>query len=434
MKISPDPYDRHPADITPRSRQALLETERNLLRMVIDNVPDYIFVKDQAGRFVLSNLPHAKAAGVSTPDELIGKSAQDVFPQDVAPRFHEDDQRVMESGEALVNEERMTVDAEGNRRWVLTTKVPMRDAHGQVIGLVGLSRDITVRKQAQEMLWESEARFRSLFEDAPLSLWEKDYSWVKAHFDHLRANGVRDFRVYLEQHPEEIPLCLSHTEVLDANDTALGLYKAGSKEALLKNVREFVPEDLDERQKESLIAIAEGQTHFQFETVNRTLTGIQSTGRNLAWSPGHEDTFSKVLVSVVDITERKRAEAAMRQRERFRASPSRRRSASFSPTPRATAYANRPWGHLRIVIPRGAGQRLEHGDSRRRPRLRAGGVVQGDGKSPGVRLPAPLRPARRYVGVGWREVRAHQRGRGPGRLRGHGGRHHGAAGCGNAAG
>jgi PAS domain S-box-containing protein len=76
----------------------------------------------------------------------------------------------MASGEALISQERKTTDPSGRPRWVLTTKAPLRDAEGRVTGLVGLSRDITARRQAQERLRESEARFRLLFEDAPISL------------------------------------------------------------------------------------------------------------------------------------------------------------------------------------------------------------------------------------------------------------------------
>jgi PAS domain S-box-containing protein len=136
---------------TERAERAL-EERYNLLHTLIDNIPDYIFAKDREGRFTLSNVAHARAAQVSSPEALIGKTALDLFPPDVAPQFHADDQAIMQDSEALINVERLTVGPDGSERVVLTTKVPLRDPRGQVIGLVGISRDVTDRKRAQQEL------------------------------------------------------------------------------------------------------------------------------------------------------------------------------------------------------------------------------------------------------------------------------------------
>jgi PAS domain S-box-containing protein len=134
--------------IAVRQAEKALEAERNMLRALIDNVPDYIFIKDTEGRFLLSNRSHALAGQVTTPEELIGKTAFEAFPPEMAAQFHADDQLILQSGEPLINVERHTVDADGNERIVLTTKVPLRDDDGNVIGLVGISRDVTERTQA----------------------------------------------------------------------------------------------------------------------------------------------------------------------------------------------------------------------------------------------------------------------------------------------
>ncbi len=126
-----------------------LRQERDLLRTLIDSTPDYIFLKDAEGRFILTNTAHAYAAGNIQPDDLIGKTAFDVFSPELAKQFHEDDQKIMYSGEALINAERETVDALGYRKFVLTTKIPWRDKDGQILGLVGISRDVTERKQLE---------------------------------------------------------------------------------------------------------------------------------------------------------------------------------------------------------------------------------------------------------------------------------------------
>ncbi len=126
-----------------------LRQERDLLRTLIDSTPDYIFLKDAEGHFILTNTAHAYATGNIQPKDLIGKTAFDVFSPELATQFHDDDQKLMASGDSLINAERETVDAQGNRKIVLTTKIPWRDTDGKILGLVGISRDVTERKQLE---------------------------------------------------------------------------------------------------------------------------------------------------------------------------------------------------------------------------------------------------------------------------------------------
>lgn len=126
-----------------------LRQERDLLRTLIDNTPDYIFLKDAEGHFILTNIAHARAAGNIKPSDLIGKTAFDVFSPELATQFHADDLNIMESRKPLISAERETVDAQGLRKSVLTTKIPWIDKDGKVLGLVGISRDVTERKQLE---------------------------------------------------------------------------------------------------------------------------------------------------------------------------------------------------------------------------------------------------------------------------------------------
>jgi PAS domain S-box-containing protein len=140
-------------NITARKQveERLLE-ERNLLRTVIDNVPDQIFVRDRANRFILSNLGDARAMGVDDPEILVGKTDYDFYPPEQATQFQADNQAVMQSGQPLINREERVGADDHDSHWVLTTKVPLRDRQGDIIGLVGVSRDITARKQADEQI------------------------------------------------------------------------------------------------------------------------------------------------------------------------------------------------------------------------------------------------------------------------------------------
>jgi diguanylate cyclase (GGDEF)-like protein/PAS domain S-box-containing protein len=134
-----------------------LALERNVLRTVTDNIPDSIFAKDTEGRYLLANKAFAKLHGMNSPDDLLGKTAFDLFPKNQAVALHTDDLQVMRSGGASMETERTAVDAEGNVKSLQTTKVPLIDKDEMVVGIVGLHRDITRRKEAEQKLRQSEA-------------------------------------------------------------------------------------------------------------------------------------------------------------------------------------------------------------------------------------------------------------------------------------
>jgi PAS domain S-box-containing protein len=133
-----------------RGRVSAIGDERALMRTLIDLIPDYIYAKDAAGRFVLTNLANARVMGAKSPRDLIGRSDADFYSTDMAAKFRADDESVLR-GEALKDREELGTDSmAGEARWHLTTKLPVRDARGEVIGLVGITRDIHRHKLAED--------------------------------------------------------------------------------------------------------------------------------------------------------------------------------------------------------------------------------------------------------------------------------------------
>jgi PAS domain S-box-containing protein len=129
-----------------------LTAERNLLRTVIDNLPDCIYAKDVQTRKIMANAGDLENYGGQTEAEVIGKTDFDLFPREIAEAFFADDQTVLKTGQPVINREEKVVRPDGEVHWLLTTKVPWRDAGGNVIGLVGIGRDITDKKHLEEQL------------------------------------------------------------------------------------------------------------------------------------------------------------------------------------------------------------------------------------------------------------------------------------------
>ncbi len=129
-----------------------LAAERNLLRRVIDHVPDPIFAKDRDGHYVMSNNAHASRIGAGSPEDVLGKTARDFLPDESARVFQAAEREVFRTGLAQIEHSERVELAEGDVRWLVTTRVPLEVVDGEVQSLVCIGRDVTVQKEAQEAL------------------------------------------------------------------------------------------------------------------------------------------------------------------------------------------------------------------------------------------------------------------------------------------
>ena len=144
-------------DVTERKRaEAALRAERELLRTLIDSMPDYIYAKDAQGRFTVANVAVAQGMGGTTPEGLVGKTDAGFYPPELAAQYRADEEQVLRSGQALLNREEQVITAAGEWRWLLSSKVPLRDHVGEVVGLVGTGRDITEHKQLEAQLRQAQ--------------------------------------------------------------------------------------------------------------------------------------------------------------------------------------------------------------------------------------------------------------------------------------
>jgi PAS domain S-box-containing protein len=157
-----------------RAEQAQVETS-HMLQLVMDNIPVRVFWKDRQSRYLGSNQPFAEDAGRSGPGELIGKSDFD-FPwtRKEAEAYRKDDRAVMESGQARINFEETQTHMDGTTIWVRTSKIPMRNRMGKIIGVLGTYEDITLRKEAEEELNKLRNYLSNIINSMPSALMGVD--------------------------------------------------------------------------------------------------------------------------------------------------------------------------------------------------------------------------------------------------------------------
>jgi PAS domain S-box-containing protein len=189
---------------------------------------------------------------------------------------------------------------DGSRVHFMPFPVPLRDEAGVLTGAVNLLVDITDRKQVQQQIQDSEARYRRIFEGARVALWEEDFSAVMTILDRLREAGVTDLRGHFEAHPEALAEAVAAVRITDVNRYALELFEAETKAELLASLdRVFLPATAPVFLEE-LVTLAEGGRRFEGEAVQQTLRGRRL---NLVVSIAFDGPrCERTLVSILDVS------------------------------------------------------------------------------------------------------------------------------------
>jgi diguanylate cyclase (GGDEF)-like protein/PAS domain S-box-containing protein len=254
--------------------------ERLLLRSLINSVPDYLFIKDTEGHFVVANRPVAEDLGLTVAD-LIGKTDFDIHRRDLASKFFADEQRVISSGKPSIDIEEFVVTKSGQRKWLATSKLPLRNRQGDIIGIVGVCRNITERKHVEGALAESESRWSFALEGAGQGVWDHDLRRKTAYFSPMwrKMRGI------------------APDEPIDP-----------SRSAWLARVhpddRQRIAEEADRQNAGDL-----KQNSFEYRERHRDghWMWILSRGRPVEWMP--DGSVARIIGTDTDITTIKEAEA-----------------------------------------------------------------------------------------------------------------------------
>ena len=268
-------------DITERKRaEQAWTSERALYRAMIDQVPDYLFVKDTESRFIVVNRAVAADLGLQ-PDDLMGKTDFELHWADLARKFFADEQKVIESGEPLLDIEEYVVDVSGNKKWLSTSKVPLRNGQNEVIGIVGVSRNVSERRRVEAALAESESRWNFALEGAGQGVWDHDLKRGTAFYSRMWRQ-MRGFGL---------------DEKIDA-----------SREAWLARIHpDDRPRIVDQADRQNSGELHQNSFEYREQHRDGHYIWILSRGKAVEWNP--DGSVARIIGTDTDISSLKEAEA-----------------------------------------------------------------------------------------------------------------------------
>jgi len=272
-----------------------------LYQLIIETANEGVWIKDADHITTFVNGKMAKMLG-EREEDLVGRHFSEfTYPED------EEWIRTMHERRTQGNTDGYELrlrNKEGKTVWVFVNASPLIE-DGKYLGSLGMLSNITQYKQKEKKRLEQERRYKSLFEDSPVPIWDEDFSKVKKYIDKLKKNGISDIRDYFENNLEAVSECSALLIVNDVNQAVVDLNEAPSKEFMLENFTKLIDAKSTEYAINQFVAIANGDKSCEFDAELRTFNN-NIVHVHLQWTvvKGYEDTYEKVYLSTTDLTDR----------------------------------------------------------------------------------------------------------------------------------
>jgi PAS domain S-box-containing protein len=299
-------------DITERKiTEEALRINEEKLSIIINSSPVGICTVDMLGNFITTNQAYERILGY-TKEELIDLSFFDVTHSNDRPKNKKLFQDMFSLETPDFSIEKRYIRKDGVEIMVSLHAVGIRDAEGNIKYGTAFVEDITERKLAEQAISLSNKRYKSLFNDSPIPLWEEDLTEVSSYLLDVKEKGHKELRIYFENNPDELIKCSRMVKILDVNQAALDLHKATNKEQLIGNIDRIFTANSFTIFLEEIISLFEGNKLFEGESEVKTLSGdLKDIYLTLKIDQSQPDRVI-ALLATSDITKRKQAEKSLK--------------------------------------------------------------------------------------------------------------------------
>jgi prevent-host-death family protein len=204
---------------------------------------------------------------------------------------------------------------DGRVRYLREYGEPQFDETGRHVRTIGTLQDITAIRKTEDELRESERRYRELFDESPVAIWEEDWSRVRQMLDDLAGGGVKDLRDYFNSHRDQLKAAYDSAEITEVSRATVDIYRAANKEELVGwTASGFVIDEELDAFRDIVLSFSAGQTTVEIQSRDTTLDDSEIVvKRRVVIPPTYRDDWSRVIYAIEDITERARAEEQLRQ-------------------------------------------------------------------------------------------------------------------------
>ncbi len=317
-------------DISDRIKSANeLKSSKEQLSLIYNNTQDFmgLFRIEGDTKFIVESVNATlgrllKASGIKlTVDDFIEKDLDYLLKKPLGYSQELIEERIKFFQNIATEKKIVTYEGEFEIQSGTKTKLyfentasPILDSNGNCTHILFVTKDISQQKKIELELKASESHSKTLFEHSPIIIWEEDFSAVKTCFETLKEKGISDFRAYFDQHPKELKQIASLIKVKDVNQKSVDFYGMESKEKHITELPVYLIEESWEVLKEEFIALAEGATTFESEIpINNQNGEIVYLIINLSIPPEYMNTWESVIVSFIDISDRKTTELLLEQ-------------------------------------------------------------------------------------------------------------------------